>query len=136
MGDVRVRCVNKEPRQDPHHGITHLGGDNWKWSRAQVIASIEAGTNTFFTLVNGIRANVAVVAGPYGKYVRPTPTASGTTISSRFPSVSGGEGQAGRNGGSACFRPSFFRAARSGKESPHAIPASARVSQRRRRCGG
>ena len=70
MAGVRVRCVNKEPRQDPHHGITYLGGDGWKWSRDQVIASIEAGSNTFFTLVNGIRANVAVVTGPYGKYLR------------------------------------------------------------------
>jgi hypothetical protein len=70
MADVRVRCVNKQPRLDPHHGITHLGGDGWKWTRDQVIASINGKTNTFFTLVNGTRANVAVVDGPAGQYVR------------------------------------------------------------------
>ena len=70
MADVRVLCVNKQPRQDPHHGITHLGGAGWKWTRAEVIASIEARTNTFYTLVGGTRADVGVVDGPSGKYVR------------------------------------------------------------------
>lgn len=70
MADVRVRCVSKQPRQDPHHGITHLGGEGWNWTRQQVIASIDAKTNTFFTLVSGTRANVGVVDGPNGRYVR------------------------------------------------------------------
>jgi hypothetical protein len=35
-----------------------------------VVASIEANTNTFYTMVGGVRANVAVVDGPTGKYVR------------------------------------------------------------------
>jgi hypothetical protein len=68
--DVRVRCVSKQPRLDPHHGITHLGGEGWHWTRQQVIASIEARTNTFYTLVRGNRAEVGVVDGPSGKYVR------------------------------------------------------------------
>jgi hypothetical protein len=70
MADVQVRCINKTPRNDPHHGITHLGGQGWKWSRELVIQSIEAGTNTFYTYVNGSRSEVGVVDGPYGKYVR------------------------------------------------------------------
>lgn len=70
MADVQVRCINKVPRDNPHEGITHLGGAGWKWTRAQVIASIEGRTNTFYTLVNGKRADVGVVDGPNGKYVR------------------------------------------------------------------
>ena len=70
MADVQVRCVNKQPRQDPYHGITHLGGDGWKWTRQQVIDSITARTHTFFTLVGRNRADVAVVDGPNGRYVR------------------------------------------------------------------
>jgi hypothetical protein len=35
-----------------------------------VIESIEARTNTFFTLVRGKRADVRVVNGTHGKYVR------------------------------------------------------------------
>jgi hypothetical protein len=70
MPDVQVRCINKQPRSDTHEGITHLGGDGWKWTRQQVIASIEAKTNTFHTLVGGKRATVGVVNGVHGKYVR------------------------------------------------------------------
>lgn len=70
MADVQVTCINKQPRNDPHEGITHLGGAGWHWTRQQVIASIEAETNTFFTLVGGKRANVAVVNGHSGKYLR------------------------------------------------------------------
>lgn len=70
MADARVTCINKLPRNNTHEGITHLGGSNWKWTRAQVITSIEAGANTFFTLVDGKRANIAVVDGSAGKYVR------------------------------------------------------------------
>lgn len=70
MADVLVKCINKQPRNDSHEGITHLGGSGWKWTRAQVIASIENKSNAFYTSVNGKRATVAVVAGPNGKYVR------------------------------------------------------------------
>jgi hypothetical protein len=70
VADVQVRCVSKQPRQDPHHGITHLGGKGWYWTRQQVVASIEARSNTFYTLVGGTRADVAVVDGPGGKYLR------------------------------------------------------------------
>jgi Protein of unknown function (DUF3892) len=70
MADARVTCINKVPRDDPHDGITHLGGTNWRWTRQEVIASIEDGSNTFFTFVNNRRAEVRVVTGPNGKYVR------------------------------------------------------------------
>jgi hypothetical protein len=70
MADIQVTCVNKQPRDDPHQGITHLGGATWKWTRGQVITSIEGKTNTFYTLNDGRRADVGVVDGPGGKYVR------------------------------------------------------------------
>jgi hypothetical protein len=69
MADVRITCINKQPRIDPHEGITHLGGAQWKWTRKQVVDSIEQGTNTFYTLANGKRADVGVVDGPNWKYV-------------------------------------------------------------------
>jgi hypothetical protein len=73
MADVQVTCINKQPRQNPHEGITHLGGpggSGWKWTRQQVIDSIRANANTFYTKVDGTRADVAVVKGPNGDYVR------------------------------------------------------------------
>lgn len=70
MADVRVTCINKQPRNNTHEGITHLGGATWHWTRQDVINSIEAKTNTFFTLVGGNRAEVGVVSGANGKYLR------------------------------------------------------------------
>ena len=70
MADVQVTCINKQPRQNPHEGITHLGGQGWRWTRQEVVASINQQTNTFFTLVGGRRANIAVINGPNGPYLR------------------------------------------------------------------
>ncbi len=73
MADVLVGCINKQPRNDTHEGITHLGGPGgggWRLTRQQVISSIESNANTFHTSVGGNRATVAVVDGPNGKYLR------------------------------------------------------------------
>ena len=72
MADVQVTCITKPNSQSRHEHITHLGGSNWKWTREQVIASIDQGTNTFFVLSNGKRADVGVVDPGLGKlrYVR------------------------------------------------------------------
>ena len=73
MADVQVSCINKQPRNNPHEGITHLGGTaggGWRWTRQQVIDSINAASNTFFTFEAGKRAEVGVVHGPNGDYVR------------------------------------------------------------------
>lgn len=73
MADVQVTCITKPNRQSAHEGITHLGGTGgggWKWTRAQVVASIQAKSNTFYTMVGDRRANVGVVEGQNGPYVR------------------------------------------------------------------
>lgn len=70
MADVRVTCINKQPRDNPYEGITHLGGSGWKWTRQQVIESINARANTFHTFEGGKRADIGVVHGPNGDYVR------------------------------------------------------------------
>jgi len=47
MADVQVTCINKQPRNNPHEGITHLGGTGgggWKWTRHEVINSINDGS--------------------------------------------------------------------------------------------
>jgi hypothetical protein len=70
MTEVQVTCINKNPRDNSHQGITHLGGIGWKWTRSAVIVSIESRIHSFYTLVNGKRANIGVVDGPNGKYLR------------------------------------------------------------------
>ena len=65
MADARVTCITKPHPQSPHEHITHLGNPtgNWMWPREQVIASIDAKTNTFYVLdaANGKRADIGVV---------------------------------------------------------------------------
>jgi len=70
MADVQITCINKQPRNDPHEGITHLGNAAGKWTRQEVIDWIETKAHTFFTLVNGNRGSIGVVNGPNGKYLR------------------------------------------------------------------
>lgn len=70
MADLQVKCINKQPRNDPHEGITHLGGEGWKLTRSEVIDLIERRIHSFHTLVRGNRATVGVVQGQYGKYLR------------------------------------------------------------------
>ena len=70
MADVQVLCINKQPRNNTHEGITHLGGSGWRWTRQEVIDSINAKSNTFFTSVYGKRADVGVIQGQHGAYLR------------------------------------------------------------------
>jgi hypothetical protein len=70
MADVQVTCINKQNRNSSYEGITHLGGAGWRWTRDQVITSIEAKTNTFFTKVANNRSDIGVVNGANGKYLR------------------------------------------------------------------
>ena len=70
MADVHVKCINKQPRNNPHEGIINLGGDGWKWTRQAVVDSIVSKTNTFYTLVGDNRGNIGVVDGPSGPYLR------------------------------------------------------------------
>lgn len=68
MSDVLVTCINKSNTNSSHEHITHLGNPaaQWRWSREQVIASIDAGTNTFYVVDarNGARATIGVVRQP------------------------------------------------------------------------
>lgn len=70
MADAQVTCINKQPRNSTYEGITHLGGNGWKWTRSEVIQSIRNKSNTFFTQVNGKRADIGIVEGQNGPYLR------------------------------------------------------------------
>ena len=50
MADCRITCIVKPDRFSKHEHITHVGNPQvgWKWSREQVIESIDSGTNTFY----------------------------------------------------------------------------------------
>jgi hypothetical protein len=70
MADCQVTCITKPHVNSQHEHITHLGNPpNWIWSVEQVIASIDAKTNTFFVIDrrNGTRSNVGVVRPKTGR---------------------------------------------------------------------
>ena len=85
-----MTCINKIPRQNPHEGISHLGGVDWKWTRQHVVDAINARTNTFFNLVNSKRADVGVVNGQNGQYVRTYADGVWNDNLWRYPSVDEG----------------------------------------------
>jgi hypothetical protein len=69
MADSMIKNVRKDDRGV----ITHVGvRGRWDWTVAQVISSIEAGTNTFY--VNcPVRADVIVARSASGtKYLKTT----------------------------------------------------------------
>jgi len=72
--DLEITCINKTNRQDPHDRIHSVGGVSagvgWKRSQPTVISEIESGENTFYTNVNGVRANVIVAAHNGHKYIK------------------------------------------------------------------
>lgn len=70
MASIQVKCINKQPRHNPYEGITHLGGDGWHSTRAEVIRLIENKTNTYYTLVNGNRGDIGIVNTDNGPYLR------------------------------------------------------------------
>jgi hypothetical protein len=75
MADVQVTCIDKPNPQSSHEHITHLGNPSagWKWTREQVIASIETRTNTFYVIdpYNSKRSEVGVVSGAgHAPYLR------------------------------------------------------------------
>lgn len=70
MADARVTCIHKKDRNSSYEGITHLGGTDWKWTRQQVIDSIRGKSNTFYTFESGKRADIGIVEGSTGPYLR------------------------------------------------------------------
>jgi len=72
--DLQISCINKTNRQDPHDRIHSVGGETsngrWKKSQTTAISEIEGKVNTFFTRVNGSRANVIVAVHNGNKYIK------------------------------------------------------------------
>ena len=70
MAERQIRCVNKQPRTDTHHGITHVGGAGFKLTRNQAVQAIKVSGDSFYTLVQGKRVEVSVVEEVGGSYLR------------------------------------------------------------------
>lgn len=73
--DLQIDCINKTNRQDPYDRIHSVGGESstggrWKKSQSTVISEIEGKVNTFYTRVNGARADVIVAVHNGHKYIK------------------------------------------------------------------
>lgn len=70
--DVRIECVNKTPRQDPHLRISHVGGRNgdgtrWKLSQPEAVAGAQSERWSFYVeQPPGHRVEVIVATSRYG----------------------------------------------------------------------
>lgn len=69
----QVKCINKNPREDRYHSITHIGGfgtSQWKLTLADAIQRIESGKEAFHTLVNGHHRRIIVATRLGRKYLK------------------------------------------------------------------
>ena len=72
---AQIKCINKNPREDRHHSITHVGGteaNGWKIMKDEAIGMIERREWSFYTLVRGHRAEVIVATHSGRKYLKTT----------------------------------------------------------------
>jgi hypothetical protein len=71
MASIRVMCVTKPRPDSRHEDITHLGGTSggqWRLTRGEIIALIDAGTDTFHVIdARGHRSTVGVVHPAEGR---------------------------------------------------------------------
>lgn len=72
---VRIECINKSPRQDPHKRIENVGGRNddgtrWKLTEEQAISSIDRGQYSFWVSAGGQAVNVIVASHEGHRYLK------------------------------------------------------------------
>jgi hypothetical protein len=72
---AQIKCINKNPREDRYHAITHIGGltsERWKVTKEAAIGMIERREWAFYTMANGHRAEVIVATRNGRKYLKTT----------------------------------------------------------------
>lgn len=67
MSEQRIKYVRKSA---PHEGITHVGSDDWALSVQEVIRAMGNGTTYYTVDKTGNRAEVGIVEGRTGPYLR------------------------------------------------------------------
>jgi hypothetical protein len=71
---AQIKCINKDPREDRYHSITHVGGfgtSRWKITQADAIEKIERREWEFFTIgANGHETDVIVAERNGRKYLK------------------------------------------------------------------
>lgn len=72
MADLQATCHTPD-NNDADRRIQGLGGHGWRYSVDDIIRHIEGRVHTYWTRVNGVRANIEVKTRPNGrKYLKTT----------------------------------------------------------------
>jgi Protein of unknown function (DUF3892) len=74
MGDFQITCINKPgSHSDPHTRIQYIGQQGkWKMAEDTAIGRIRSRKDSFYTLVNGRRADVVVAERNGQPYLKTT----------------------------------------------------------------
>jgi Protein of unknown function (DUF3892) len=72
---TQIRCINKNPRLDPHRRIEHVGGTNsdgrrWRLSGDEAIAGIKDGRYSFYVNAGGRRVTVIIAVHQGHPYLK------------------------------------------------------------------
>jgi hypothetical protein len=70
---AEIKCINKDPRQDRYHSITHVGGyvdKPWKITQEDAIGKIKRGEWEFYTTANGHQTDVVVAMRQSREYLK------------------------------------------------------------------
>ena len=74
--DVRIQCINKTERSNPHERIRAIGGVNpdgtrWKLTEAQAILGIKQDRWSFYVQTDQYRVTVIIAMSQFGnEYLR------------------------------------------------------------------
>lgn len=78
---VRISCINKSDRYNPHERIINVGGVNdngsrWKLSQPEAIAGTKEGKWSFYVMIGNHVVNVIVAVSRFGnEYLKTEPDA-------------------------------------------------------------
>lgn len=73
--DLQISCINKTDRYSQHERVSYAGGlspngTRWRYSQQQIVAFIDSKMHSFYTMVNGRRANVITATHNGNKYIK------------------------------------------------------------------